>query len=160
MKRTLQEIKRPTGITTKAIADRAKLPTGDVHVVLIGGRATWKLAQKVVDAFNELSGMNIGVADISFVAPPSEYDLPLFYDLWKRYCFDSSVLAKKAGVREQVILTMFQNEEVTRATAEQVLAALSTLIPYQCSLQTVRVTLNREEVRNARNQKGNLQRDL
>jgi len=93
---------------------------------------------------------------------PNDYALPLFYDLWKRYRFSNRALAKRAGVDEQVILRLFQNEEIPRETAEQVLRALSTLIPYECSLQTVRVTLNREEIRHARNQKakGNIQRDL
>ena len=149
MKRTLQEIKAGTGITTKAIAEKADLPTGDVHVVLIGGSASWALANKVVRAFNELSRMDISVLDISFVAPPNDYDLPLLYDLWKRYRFSSAILAEKAGVEEQVILRMFRNESVTRAVAEDVLAALSQLINYECTLETVRVDLDREEIRNA-----------
>lgn len=75
------------------------------------------------------------------------YDRPLLYDLWKWHHFSSAALAEKAGVNEQIILRMFQNKEVSRATAEQVLAALSTLIPCECSLGTVRVNINHEEMR-------------
>ena len=153
MKRTLQEIKAGTGITTKAIAEKADLPTGDVHVVLIGGSASWALANKVVRAFNELSRMDISVLDISFVAPPNDYDLPLLYDLWKRYRFSSAILAEKAGVDEQIILRMIGYKEVKRETAEKVLAALSRLVNQEYTLENVRIELDHEEIRNARKQK-------
>jgi hypothetical protein len=153
MKRTLQEIKKGTHVTTKTIAEKAGLSISDVEALLIGGAASWSLANKVVDAFNELSRMQISVLDIAFTAPPSDYDLPLFYDLKRRYHFSNEKLAKLAGVDEAVILRMIRNEEVSRATAEQVLAALDQLISYECGLETVRVMLDSEEERNARKQK-------
>ena len=52
MKPTLLDIKRTTGITTQALAEKAQLPIADVFTVEIGGCASWELAQKVVRAFN------------------------------------------------------------------------------------------------------------
>ena len=66
MKQTLMQIKRTTNISTKDIAEKAQLPIADVHVILVGGCASWALARKVVNAFNELSAMHIRVDDIKF----------------------------------------------------------------------------------------------
>jgi hypothetical protein len=66
MKQKLLDIKRTTGITTKAIAERTQLSIGDVFTVEIGGCATFELAQKVVEAFNQLSGMHVRVDDLKF----------------------------------------------------------------------------------------------
>ncbi len=64
MKQTLLQIKRQTTLTTKAIAQQAQLETADVFTVEIGGCASWALAQKVLNAFNELSGKHICLEDI------------------------------------------------------------------------------------------------
>ena len=66
MKQTLLSIKRTTNITTKAIAEKAQLEIADVYTVEIGDCASWELAQKVVRAFNHLSGMQVRVDDIKF----------------------------------------------------------------------------------------------
>ena len=50
---------------------------------------------------------------------------PRLIDLWVRLHFRSDVLAKEAGIPEDVILSMFRDKEVSRSTAEKVLAALS-----------------------------------
>ena len=64
MKQTLLDIKRTTNITTKAIAQLAQLPVADVFVVETGGFSSWETAQKVVRAFNQLSGMQVRLEDI------------------------------------------------------------------------------------------------
>ena len=66
MKQTLLSIRRTTNITTQAIAEKAHLEIADVYTVEVGGCASWELAQKVVRAFNQLSGMHIRVDDIRF----------------------------------------------------------------------------------------------
>lgn len=48
MKQTLLDIKRKTNVTTKAIAERARLPIADVFVVETGGFTSRENAQKVV----------------------------------------------------------------------------------------------------------------
>jgi hypothetical protein len=63
-KKTLIEIKRTTTITTKSIAQQAQLPVADVFVVETGGFSSWETAQKVVRAFNLLSGMQVRLEDI------------------------------------------------------------------------------------------------
>jgi hypothetical protein len=64
VKRTLLDIKRTTTITTRAIAERAQLPIADVFVVETGGFASRENAEKVVLAFNQLSGMRVMLEDI------------------------------------------------------------------------------------------------
>jgi hypothetical protein len=64
VKQTLLDIKRTTNITTKAIAQHAQLPVSDVFVVETGGFSSWETAQKVVWAFNQLSGMQVRLEDI------------------------------------------------------------------------------------------------
>jgi hypothetical protein len=64
VKQTLLEIKRRTDITTKSIAERARLPIADVYVVETGGFTSRDNAQKVVTAFNQLSGMRVMLDDI------------------------------------------------------------------------------------------------
>jgi hypothetical protein len=64
VKQTLLDIKRKTNVTTKAIAERARLPIADVFVVETGGFSSRETAQKVVTAFNQLSGMRIMLEDI------------------------------------------------------------------------------------------------
>ena len=63
-KRKLIDFKRTTSITTKAIATHAHLSVPEVFVVEVGGCTSWELAQLVVMAFNELSGMEIKMDDI------------------------------------------------------------------------------------------------
>lgn len=65
MKQTLLNIKRQTTVTTRAIAERAKLPIADVFVVETGGFSSRETAQKVVTAFNQLSGMRVLLEDIT-----------------------------------------------------------------------------------------------
>jgi hypothetical protein len=83
LKQTLQDIKRTTEITTKAIAEKAQLPVADVFAVEIGGCASWEKVQKVVRAFNELSGKQISVDEIQF-SVPLHNDVPSFPHLQKR----------------------------------------------------------------------------
>lgn len=64
MKRTLLDIKRTTDVTTKAIAERARLPIADVFVVETGGFSSRETAQRVILAFNQLSGMRVMLDDI------------------------------------------------------------------------------------------------
>ena len=64
MKQTLLEIKRKAGITTQALSERAKLPIADVFTVEAGGYCTVENAQRVVTAFNQLSGMHIRLENI------------------------------------------------------------------------------------------------
>jgi hypothetical protein len=65
-KQKLIDIKKGTNITTKDIATQAQLRVSDVFTVEIGGCASWELAQKVVKAFNQLSGKHIRVDDLKF----------------------------------------------------------------------------------------------
>ncbi len=64
MKRTLLEIRRTTPVTTRAIAERVHLPVADVFVVETGGFTSRENAQKVIMAFNQLSGMQVLLEDI------------------------------------------------------------------------------------------------
>jgi hypothetical protein len=64
VKQTLLSIKRKTNVTTKAIAERAHLSIAEVFIVEMGGPISREKAQKVVAAFNQLSGMHITVDDI------------------------------------------------------------------------------------------------
>ena len=64
MKQTLLDIKRTTTITTKAIAQQAQLPVAEVFVVETGGFSYWETVQKVVRAFNQLSGIQVMPEDI------------------------------------------------------------------------------------------------
>ena len=73
---TLLEIKRTTDITTKAIAERARLPIADVFTVETGGFSSREIAQRVLAAFNQLSGMQVRLDDISVHqtnVPPAEH---------------------------------------------------------------------------------------
>ena len=65
MKQTLIEIKRKTTVTTKAIAERARLPIADVFVVETGGFGSRETAGRVLAAFNSLSGMQVRLEDIA-----------------------------------------------------------------------------------------------
>jgi hypothetical protein len=64
VKQTLLDIKRTTDVTTRAIAERARLPIADVFVVETGGFSSRETAQRVVTAFNQLSGMQVMLDDI------------------------------------------------------------------------------------------------
>jgi len=83
------------------------------------------------------------------IRPSNDDTRPRFIDLWHRLRFRSDTLAEVAGVGEDVILKMFRGSEVTRSTAESVLAALSRLTCQEYTLETVRVNLDQEEIRNA-----------
>ena len=72
VKQTLIAIKRQTTVTTREIAERAQLPVADVFVVETGGFTPRETAQKVVAAFNELSGMRITLDDIKIYSRPTE----------------------------------------------------------------------------------------
>jgi hypothetical protein len=64
VKQTLLDIKRKTNVTTQEIAERARLPIADVFVVETGGFSSRETAQRVVTAFNQLSGMRVMLDDI------------------------------------------------------------------------------------------------
>ena len=53
VKQTLLDIRRTTSVTTKAIAECARLPIADVFVVETGGFTSKENAQKVVIAFHQ-----------------------------------------------------------------------------------------------------------
>ena len=74
MKQTLLDIKRKTNVTTKAIAERARLPVADVFVVETGGFSSRETAQKVVTAFNQLSGMRVMLEDIKIYSRATSDD--------------------------------------------------------------------------------------
>ena len=74
MKQTLLDIKRRTNVTTKAIAERARLPVADVFVVETGGYSSKETAQRVITAFNQLSGMQIMLEDIRIYSRGTSYD--------------------------------------------------------------------------------------
>jgi len=69
---------------------------------------------------------------------------PRLIDLWARLRFRSDTLAEKAEVPEAIVLTMFRDEPVTRSVAERVLAALSSVLGGNYTLDTVKVNLVRE----------------
>ena len=64
MKQTLREMKKKTDITTRSLAECARLSIGDVFAVESGGYTSPEKAQRVVQAFNHLSGMHIRLEDI------------------------------------------------------------------------------------------------
>ena len=74
MKQTLLDIKRTTSVTTKAIAERARLPIADVFVVETGGFSSRETAQRVVTAFNQLSGMQVMLEDIRIYSRGTDSD--------------------------------------------------------------------------------------
>jgi len=74
VKQTLLDIKRKTNVTTQAIAERARLSVADVFVVETGGFSSRETAQKVVTAFNQLSGMRVMVDDIKLYSRASSDD--------------------------------------------------------------------------------------
>jgi hypothetical protein len=65
VKQTLLEIKRTTNVTTKALAERARLPVADVFAVETGEYSSKEIAQRVITAFNQLSGKQVRLDDIS-----------------------------------------------------------------------------------------------
>ena len=66
MKQTLRSIRRNTDVTTEAIANVAGLSTGEVFAVEAGGFSTNEKVQKVISAFNRLSGLRIQMNDVYF----------------------------------------------------------------------------------------------
>lgn len=64
MKQTLLEIKRKTNITTRDIAEYARLPIADVFTVETGGYSSREKAEQVLMAFSQLSGIYITLEDI------------------------------------------------------------------------------------------------
>jgi len=71
VKQTLLEIRRKTDVTTKALAERARLPEAFVFVVEAGGFTSTETAQKVITAFNQLSGMQVMLDDIRIYSRPT-----------------------------------------------------------------------------------------
>jgi hypothetical protein len=65
MKQTLREMRRQTSVTTQAIAAQAQLPTADVVAIEVGGYTSTEKVQRVVTAFNRLSGMHITPEDLA-----------------------------------------------------------------------------------------------
>ena len=72
MKQTLLDIRRKTNVTTKAIAERARLSIADVFVVETGGFTSRENAQRVVTAFNQLSGLQVLLEDIKISGRASQ----------------------------------------------------------------------------------------
>src|SRR6516165_1612419 len=72
VKQTLLDIKRKTNVTTRALAERARLPIADVFVVETGGFSSRETAQKVITAFNQLSGMLVMLEDIKIYSRASD----------------------------------------------------------------------------------------
>ena len=72
MKQTLLEIRRKTNVTTKAIAEHARLSIADVFVVETGGFSSTEIAQKVITEFNQLSGMRVMLEDIKIYSRASD----------------------------------------------------------------------------------------
>ena len=64
MKETLRAIKQKTAITTQDLAQQTQLSSGDVFTVEAGGYTSREKAQRVVRAFNRLSGMHLRLEDI------------------------------------------------------------------------------------------------
>jgi hypothetical protein len=64
MKQTLLDMKRKTTITTQALAQETRLSIGEVFAVEAGGYSSREKAQRVVSAFNQLSGMQVRLEDI------------------------------------------------------------------------------------------------
>jgi hypothetical protein len=56
----------------KEVAECARLPLADVFVVEAGGFTSRETAQRVVTAFNQLSGMKIMVDDIKIYSRASD----------------------------------------------------------------------------------------
>ena len=77
MKQTLLDIRRTTNVTTKDIAERAGLSAGDVFVVEAGGYTTNENVQRVLAAFNQLSGMQVRLDDIKISHSASSDISPL-----------------------------------------------------------------------------------
>jgi hypothetical protein len=68
-KPTLLSIKQTTTVTTASIAQQAHLSIGDVYSVEIGGFSSKEKAEKVVQAFRVLSGLEIQIDDIRLNSP-------------------------------------------------------------------------------------------
>ena len=73
---------------------------------------------------------------------------PFFVDLWREHRFRVDLVAKGAGVSENAVLTMLRHEAVGKQEAQKVLATLSHLYQQEYTLETVRVNVNQEEMRN------------
>lgn len=66
MKQTLLNIKRTTSITTREIADTTGLTISETFIVEAGGYSTQEKVEKVLRAFNRLSGMQVRLSDITY----------------------------------------------------------------------------------------------
>ena len=64
MKQKLLDIRRKTNVTTRDIAEQARLSVGDVVTVEAGGYTSVEKARRVIMAFNQLSGMQVRLDDI------------------------------------------------------------------------------------------------
>jgi hypothetical protein len=80
VKQTLLEIKRKTTITTKAIAEQARLPIADVFTVETGGFCSTENAQRVITAFNQRSFLQVRLEDIA-LHPIAQSLIPI-RNLW------------------------------------------------------------------------------
>ena len=73
MKQKLLDIKRAVNrkrtriLTTQDIAKKANLPISTVFTLEVGGYSTKEVAQRVITAFNQLSGMQVTLDQIRFV---------------------------------------------------------------------------------------------
>jgi len=66
---------------------------------------------------------------------------PFFMDLWHKYRFRADLVAYRAGVSEEMVLTMLRFQPVESQDATQVLAVLSRLYGQEYTLFTVRIRL-------------------
>ena len=75
---------------------------------------------------------------------------PFFMDLWREHRFRVDIVASKAGVSEETVLSMLSYQPVGREEAEKVLVALSELYHQEYSLLTVSLRLLAEGDTNAK----------
>ena len=73
---------------------------------------------------------------------------PFFMDVWREHRFRVDIVAKEAAVSEDTVLALLRNQAVRLEEVQKVLAALSHLYSREYTLETVRVNLNQEEMRN------------
>ena len=66
---------------------------------------------------------------------------PFFMDLWQKYRFRVDIVAREAGVQEEVVFTMLRFQPVEARDATKVLTILSSLYQQEYTLFTVRIRL-------------------
>jgi len=66
---------------------------------------------------------------------------PFFMDIWREHRFRADLVAYRAGVSEETVLTMLRFQPVESGDTTKVLAVLSRLYRQEYTLFTVRVRL-------------------